>query len=50
MELRLLDAVSLADLPSGSGIEWMDGHYYICSDDSPVLYKVDAGGTTVDQI
>lgn len=50
MEIHFKKSIVLKDIPSGSAIEYINGHLFICGDDSSFLYKVDANGTLLQKI
>jgi hypothetical protein len=50
MECQLKKSIVLKDLPSGSGIEYIDGNFFICGDDASFLYKTDLNGTILQKI
>ena len=41
MDMRIGGPVVDTKLPSGSGMSWYDGHYFVVGDDSPYLFTLD---------
>ncbi|MCX6181263.1 MAG: hypothetical protein NT150_05010 [Bacteroidetes bacterium] len=50
MEIQLKKSTVLKDIPSGSAIEYINGHLFICGDDSSFLYKTDVDGKVLQKI
>jgi hypothetical protein len=50
MEINLISRTHLHDIPSASGIEFLNGHYFVIGDNSPWLYQLDKTFQTEQRI